>query len=80
MLGVLLGAALVVAGLLYMAYQAISRGRMSDPSPSATPTGATLEPSGPKVGRGAFDLRANWPGLALVVLGGILLVTGGGNL
>ena len=73
MLGVSLGALLVVSGVLYMAFQAIWRGRMSDARPSPPPTGATLEPQSR---RGAFGLKANWPGLALILLGGILLLAG----
>lgn len=69
----LLGALLVVSGLLFMAYQAIARGRMSDARRSRSAAGDTLEPRG---GRGAFGLEANWPGLALVALGGIILLAG----
>ena len=35
----------------------------------------TLEPRGPGAG---FGLKANWPGLVLIVLGGILLIAGAG--
>ena len=72
MLSVWLGALLVVAGLLFTAYQAIARGRMSDARRSRSPAGETLEPRG---GRGAFSLETNWPGLALIAIGGILLLT-----
>jgi hypothetical protein len=68
------GALLVVGGVLYMARQAIRRGRLSEARPAAP--GArndTLEPSGR--GRG-FDLAANWPGLALIVGGALLLMVG----
>ena len=73
MLGVWLGALLVIVGLLQMAFQAIWKGRMSDARPHHSATGDTLEPRGR---RGAFGLKANWPGLALVALGGILLLVG----
>ena len=70
---VVLGALLVIAGLLQMAYQAIWKGRLSDARPHHSTTEDTLEPRGQ---RGAFGLKANWPGFALVVVGGILLLVG----
>lgn len=73
MLAVWLGALLVVVGLLQMAYQAIWRGRMSDPRPHHAPTEETLEP---RSQRGAFGLKANWPGILMVVCGGLLLLAG----
>ena len=74
MLAVWLGAVLLIVGLVFMAYQAIWKGRLSDPRPHHSPTGDTLEPSGRRAA--AFGLKANWPGLALAVIGGILLLTG----
>lgn len=70
----LLGALLVLVGLVLLAAQPIWRGRLSTVrrTPAATPE-PTLEP--PKPGAG-FSFKANWPGLALMVLGGILLLVG----
>ena len=69
----LLGALLILGGILYMAAAAIYRGRMSDPRPNPEDTtGATLEPRNPDLG--FLGLTANWPGLGLVVLGGILML------
>ena len=90
MLVVWLGALLVLGGVLFMAAQPIWRGRLSDarriPSavpgdapkprgPGDTPEPHTLEPRRPGAG---FGLPANWPGLVLIVLGGILLLVGAG--
>jgi len=76
MLVIWLGALLVVSGVLFLAAQAIWRGRLSDPrrSRSAVP-GATLEPKRPG---GGFGLKANWPGFVLIALGAILLLAGAG--
>ena len=78
-----LGALFVLGGLLFMVAQPIWRGRLSDSrrTSSAVPRkGAhplrephTLEPRRPGAG---FALKANWPGLVLIVLGGILLLAG----
>lgn len=73
MLAIVLGALLVVGGVLYMAAQPIWRGRLSERRTPATPTGDTLEPEKPAAG---FGLAANWPGLALVALGALLLLAG----
>ena len=67
------GALLVIGGLLFMASQAVRRGRLSgrrSPSGQATDT---LEPRDNTEGLG---LRKNWPGLALVALGSFLLLFG----
>ena len=68
------GALLVIGGLLFMASQAVRRGRLSGrgSSPSGQPTG-TLEPRDNTEGLG---LRKNWPGLALIALGSFLLLFG----
>ena len=74
MIVILFGALLVLVGLLYMAYEAIWRGRLSGASRRATTEErTTLEPKGRSA---AFDPKANWPGLALIVLGAILLYVG----
>ena len=74
MIVILIGALLVLGGVLFMAYVAIWRGRLSGASrrdPMAE--SPTLEPKGRSA---AFDPRANWPGLALVGLGSILIYVG----
>jgi len=56
-----------------MMSQPIWRGRLSDAS-KRTSSGAprdTLEPRRPGAG---FTLKANWPSLLLIALGGILLL------
>ena len=67
-----LGALFVVAGLVFMAAQAIWGGRLSNlrRSRSAVP-GLTLEPKRPA---GGFGLKANWPGFVLIALGAVLLL------
>ena len=72
MLVVWLGALLFLGGVVS---QPIWRGGLSDAS-KRTSLGAprdTLEPHRPGAG---FTLKANWLGLVLVVLGGILLLAG----
>ena len=86
MLVIWLGALFVIGGVLFMAAQPIWRGRLSGARrsssavpapktrrPSDTPEPHTLEPRRPGAG---FGLKANWPGLVLIVLGGILLLVG----
>lgn len=69
----LIGALLLFGGIVYMAAAAIWRGRMSDPNrnPGDT-TDVTLEPR--HRGLGFLGLTANWPGIALAGLGGLLLL------
>ena len=60
----LIGALLVLGGVVYMAAAAINRGRMSDPGPDDADAGRrTLEPH--QRGLGFLGFRANWPGLAV---------------
>ena len=69
-----IGALLVVGGVVFTAMQAIWRGRLSGPQRS--PSGLardTLEPTNPA---GGFSLKANWPGLALIAFGALLLLVG----
>lgn len=70
-----IGALLVIAGLVYMAGRAIWLGRMSG-SRHAPPAarGDTLEP--PTGSVRFLGIGENWPGLALIVLGVILLFVG----
>ncbi|MGI6855816.1 hypothetical protein [Mesorhizobium sp. 1B3] len=75
MLIIWLGGALVIAGLLYLAGQAIWRGRMSEaPQARPAPSKGTLEP--PQRGVRFLALGPNWPGLALMVAGALLLLVG----
>ncbi|AZO30601.1 MULTISPECIES: hypothetical protein [Mesorhizobium] len=78
---VILGALLTVAGVVYMAGAALRRGRLSDPAPTApdrpapnlaTP-GPTLEPR--RRGLGFLGLSQNWPGLLMMAVGIILLLS-----
>ena len=69
----ILGALLLLAGLVWMAAAAINRGRMSDPRPNPGDAGRpTLEPR--HRGLAFLGLGANWPRLALAVLGAALLL------
>lgn len=72
---ILLGALLVIVGLVYMAYQPLRRYRLSGGRrlPPDKPAN-TLEPINPAEG---FGFKAVWPGLALVAVGAVLLLTGG---
>jgi hypothetical protein len=77
MLVIWLGALFVLGGLLFMAAQPIWRGRLSDAA-KRTSSGVprdTLEPRRPGAG---FELKAIWPGLVLIVLGAILLLSEAG--
>jgi len=82
-----LGALLVISGVLLLASPPIWRGRLSERllraappvwrgrisgrQPLATAAPDTLEPREPGAG---FELATNWPGLALIALGGALLL------
>ena len=69
----LVGALLIILGVLYMAMKAIFRGRTSEPH--STPTaGRTLEPR--RSGIPMFGLGTNWPGLVLIALGAIIMLFG----
>jgi hypothetical protein len=68
----LAGAFLLICGVVMMARAAIARGRLSDPNPKPNDPASTLEPR--HRGTGFLGLGANGPGLALVVLGGLLLL------
>jgi hypothetical protein len=78
MLVILLGALLVIGGLLYMATEALRRGRLSGTAgSSARPADVrdgTLEPA--RHGVGFLGIAGNWPGLAMMALGALLLLFG----
>ena len=67
------GALLVVVGLVELAGPLIWRGRLSGRWSRSRWAGDTLEPQ--ESGSG-FGLAANWPGLALIGLGAVLLLAG----
>jgi hypothetical protein len=64
---------LVVGGLVLMAGPPIWRGRLSGRRPHPPVARDTLEPREPGAG---FSLARNWPGIAMVALGGVLLLAG----
>ena len=68
----LIGALLILGGIVYMASAAISRGRMSDPHIDPSDDAPTLEPR--HRGLRFLGLKANWPGLLLVAIGAIMLL------
>ncbi len=75
MVVVLIGALLVICGVLYMAGKALGQGRLSGASKRHTMVeSTTLEP---RTRGAAFDLRSNWIGLVLLALGAMLLFVGG---
>ena len=70
-----LGALLVFGGVLYMVRAAIWRGPLSGSGSSRSgPVRNTLEPS--RRGVGFLGLGTNWPGILLMAIGAILLVSG----
>lgn len=75
MLLIWLGVLLVVIGILLLARHAIYSGRMSEPGPAGPGSRNTLEPA--HRGVRFMGLGQNWPGLALVAAGAILLLFGG---
>jgi hypothetical protein len=66
------GALLLLAGIVYMAGAAIYRGRMSDPHIDPREDAPTLEPR--HRGLRFLGWKANWPGLLMIVIGGIMLL------
>jgi sulfite exporter TauE/SafE len=68
-----LGALLVLGGFLYLARSAIWRGPLSGPE-SSRPVRDTLEP--PRRSMRFLGLGANWPGILLMAVGAVLLVSG----
>jgi hypothetical protein len=70
-----LGALLVLGGLLYMIRATIWRGPLSGRD-SSRPVRGTLEP--PRRGLGFLGVGPNWPGILLMAIGAVLLVSGAG--
>ena len=74
-LAILVGAILFICGLLYLFGEALARRRLSDPNkPYQDNAEPTLEPR--RQGLGFLGLIRNWPGLALMAAGAILLISG----
>ena len=70
-----IGAVLVICGLVYMARAAIFRGDLSEPHATGyEPGSVTLEPE--HRGMRFLGVKANWPGIVLVVAGALLLLFG----
>ncbi|MBZ9736836.1 hypothetical protein LB534_24100 [Mesorhizobium sp. CA18] len=77
---ILIGALLIVAGIVYMAGAVLRRGKLSDPAaaasdhpmPNLATPGPTLEPR--RRGLGFLGLSQNWPGLVMLGVGIILLL------
>jgi len=65
----------VLGGLLYMVRATIWRGPLSGPDSSRPVRDTTLEP--PRRGLGFLGIGANWPGILLMAIGAVLLVSGG---
>lgn len=77
MLLTILGALLVIGGLVYIAGQALSRGRLSGPRPPRpSAPGDTLEP--PARGMRFLGPTNHWPGIAAMLIGVALLFIGAG--
>ncbi|PBC05111.1 hypothetical protein [Mesorhizobium sp. WSM3860] len=78
---VILGALLTIAGVVYMAGATLRRGRLSDPAsaapdrpaPELATPGPTLEPR--RRGLRFLGLSQNWPGLAMMAVGIVLLLS-----
>jgi len=68
-----LGALLFLFGIVFTARSAIWRGPLSGRD-SSGPARGTLEP--PRRGLGFLGLGTNWPGILLMAIGAVLLVSG----
>ena len=68
-----LGALLVIYGIVYTARSAIWRGPLSGRD-SSRPVRGTLEP--PRRSLRFLGLGTNWPGILLMAIGAVLLVSG----
>jgi hypothetical protein len=70
---VLLGALMLIGGVLYTLWQALARKPLTDPS-RLSRAEQTLEPR--RQGVAFLGLTRNWPGVVLMVLGAICLLYG----
>jgi hypothetical protein len=68
-----LGALLVLGGILCMAHTAIWRGPLSGRD-SSRPVRGTLEP--PRRSMRFLGVGTNWPGILLMAIGAVMLVSG----
>ncbi|WP_246713367.1 hypothetical protein [Rhizobium sp. BK619] len=73
MWAILIGAALIIGGLLLLFSSALGR-RPSDPHQKPQ-GGSTLEPR--RQGLRFLGISKNWPALAVIAVGALLLVVGG---
>jgi hypothetical protein len=71
---ILLGALLVLAGIVYIAAREINAGSLSSAKRGAGGVPPSLEP---RRQGSLLDPRRNWPGYILIVLGAVLLFLGG---
>lgn len=71
MYGILIGAALVVAGVVVLANEALGGRPLSDPHRTRT-SGTTLEPAGQKLT--FLGLSRNWMALVLIAAGATMLI------
>jgi hypothetical protein len=69
-----IGALLVIGGFLWTARTAIFRGELSEPHPATEDAGVTLEPE--RRGLRFLGLSANWPGIAMMGVGALMLLLG----
>lgn len=73
MLVILLGALLILGGVVFMAEQTLFGGRLSGRLRRTPAPVGTLEP---RERGGGFGLRTQWPGFAMIALGALLLLAG----
>jgi hypothetical protein len=73
MSNILLGALFVLAGVVFLAAQAMRRGPLSSVKRDVRGVPPSLEP---RRQGGILDLKANWPGYAVIALGALLLLIG----
>jgi hypothetical protein len=71
MLIILLGALLILGGVVFMAEQTLLGGRLSGRVRRSPAAVGTLEP---RERGGGFGLRRQWPGFAMVAAGALLLL------
>ncbi|TAX09685.1 hypothetical protein [Rhizobium leguminosarum] len=75
MWAILIGAALIIGGLLFLFTSALGR-RPSDPHQMRL-GGTTLEPR--RQGLRFLGISQNWPALAVIAIGALLLAFGGSS-